>query len=58
MRNVPLYAMANTKLWGASDTVGANALSAADAPFDKQRQNEHAVRTTRKAKAPLITCSP
>lgn len=58
MRNVPLYAMANTKLWGASDTVGANALSAADAPFDKRRQNEHAVRTTRKAKAPLITCSP
>ncbi len=28
MRNVPLYAMANRKLWGTSDTVGANALSA------------------------------
>ncbi len=24
MRNVPLYAMANRKLWGTSDTVGAN----------------------------------
>ncbi len=28
MRNVPLYAMANRKLWGTSDAVGANALSA------------------------------